>query len=108
LVSHLHFDHLGGVGPFRRVAMLDLPATRRDVANGRFTPGRYEYLGFVDGRDPPSPTVTQWLAPGATIDLGGRTLRVLSTPGHTPTSAALWDASGRRLFIGDYIYPTTL
>jgi hypothetical protein len=27
--------------------------------------------------------------------------------GHTPTSVALFDAANRRLFIGDFIYPTT-
>lgn len=110
MVSHLHFDHLGGVANFAsdRVAMIDLPATRADVHDGRFRPGRYQYSGFVDGLAPPTFRVDDWLAPGSTIDLGGRRLTVLSTPGHTPTSAALYDADGRRLFIGDYIYPTTL
>ena len=108
MVSHLHFDHLGGVGPFQHVAMIDLPQTRADVSGGRFRPRRYEYMGQVDGRSAPSVPVAEWLAPGAAIDLGGRTLTVLSTPGHTPTSAALYDPASRRLFIGDYIYPTTL
>ena len=34
--------------------------------------------------------------------------RVVSAPGHTPSSVALFDATNRRLFIGDFIYPTTL
>ena len=108
MVSHLHFDHLGGIKPFDHVAMIDLPWTRADVSGGRFRPSRYEYLGFVDGRTAPAPQIAEWLAPGASIDLGGRTLTVLSTPGHTPTSAGLYEAATHRLFIGDYIYPTTL
>lgn len=44
IVSHLHFDHLGGVGPFEHTAMIDLPETRADVSGGLFKPGRYEYL----------------------------------------------------------------
>jgi hydroxyacylglutathione hydrolase len=108
IVSHLHFDHLGGIGPFVHVAMIDLPNTRADVSGGLFKPRRYEYMGFVDVRVPPSFRVGEWLAPGAIIDLGGRSLQVLSTPGHTPTSVALFDATNRRLFIGDFIYPTTL
>jgi glyoxylase-like metal-dependent hydrolase (beta-lactamase superfamily II) len=108
MVSHLHFDHFGGVGAFDRVAMIDVPQTRADTSDGRLRPGRYEYLGFWDGRSAPSTRVTEWLAPGAVIDLGGRSLTVLSTPGHTPSSAALFDAATHRLFIGDYIYPTTL
>ncbi len=108
MVSHLHFDHLGGILPFERVAMIDVPNTRADVADGRVTPTRYEYLGFIDGLQAPSVRVTEWLAPGATIDLGGRSLTVLWTPGHTDSSAALFDPAARRLFIGDYVYPTTL
>ena len=108
MVSHLHFDHLGGIEPFDHVAMIDLSQTRADVADGRFRPSRYDYMGFVDGRAAPTVRVTEWLKPGAIIDLGGRTLTVLSTPGHTPSSAALFDPQNRRLFIGDYIYPTTL
>jgi glyoxylase-like metal-dependent hydrolase (beta-lactamase superfamily II) len=108
IVSHLHFDHLGGVGPFRDVAMIDLPSTRADLSGELFKPSRYEYMGFLDGRVAPSFHVNQWLAPGAILDLGGRALRVLSTPGHTPSSVALFDATNRRLFVGDFIYPTTL
>jgi hydroxyacylglutathione hydrolase len=108
IVSHLHFDHVGGISPFGHVAMIDLPETRADVSRGYFKPSRYEYMGFFDGRGAPSFRVAEWLAPGAIIDLGGRTLRVLSTPGHTLSSVALFDASSRRLFIGDFIYPTTL
>jgi len=108
IVSHLHFDHLGGIGSFEHVAMIDLPETRADVSGALFKPSRYEYLGVFDGRVAPSFRVSEWLAPGAVIDLGGRALRVLSTPGHTPNSTALLDASNRRLFVGDFVYPTTL
>jgi hydroxyacylglutathione hydrolase len=108
MVSHLHFDHYGGIGAFDRVAMIDLPQTRADVSDGRFRPGRYEYLGFWDGRSAPATRITEWLKPGAVIDLGGRSLTLLSTTGHTPSSAALYDVANHRLFIGDYVYPTTL
>ncbi len=108
MVSHLHFDHLGGIIPFHHVAMIDLPQTRADMKDGLFTPKRYEYSGIADKRARPSFAIAEWLAPGRTIDLGGRVLTVLSTPGHTPTSASLYDPAAKRLFTGDYIYPTTL
>ena len=108
LASHLHFDHTGGIKPFTSIAMIDLPETRADVTNGQFTPGRYEFHGMRDGLKPPTFTVTEWLKPGATIDLGGRMLTVLSVPGHTATSVALFDPASHQLFSGDYIYPTTL
>jgi hydroxyacylglutathione hydrolase len=108
VVSHLHFDHFGGISPFEHVAMIDLPQTRADVSGGVFRPKRYEYMGLVDGLAAPSVRVGEWLKPKSIIDLGGRSLEVLSTPGHTPTSVALFDAQNKRVFIGDFIYPTTL
>ncbi len=88
--------------------MVDLPDTRADVTNGRLTPRRYEYLGMIDGLVPPIFSVTEWVKPGTTIDLGGRVLRVLHVPGHTHSSVALYDAATHQLFAGDFIYPTTL
>jgi hydroxyacylglutathione hydrolase len=108
IVSHLHFDHLGGIAPFEHVAMIDLPETRADLSGLVFKAKRYEYMGLVDGRTAPPVRIAEWLTPGSAMDLGGRLLRVLSTPGHTPTSAALFDAQAKRLFIGDFVYPTTL
>ena len=108
LASHLHFDHLAGIAAFPSVAMVDLPETRADVAEGVFTPRRYEYLGMVDHLRPPSVRVTEWIAPDGVIDLGGRQLTLLHTPGHTPNSVSLFDAARRQLFAGDFIYPTTL
>ena len=108
MVSHLHFDHLGGIAPFHHIAMIDLPLTRADVHDGLFTPGRYEFGGIADKRVRPSFPVAEWIKPGGTIDLGGRSLTVLSTPGHTPSSVSLYDADHRLLFTGDYIYPTTI
>jgi len=106
--SHLHFDHTGGIAPFTSVAMIDLPDTRADVTNGRFTLSRYEYLGMIDGLIPPTFSVTEWFKPGTTIDLGGRVLRILHVPGHTHSSVALYDAATLQLFAGDFMYPKTL
>ena len=105
---HLHFDHTGGIRPFRSIALIDLPETRADVSSGQLTIGRFEFHGMRDGLTPPTFTVTEWLKPDSTIDLGGRVLAVLSVPGHTRTSVALFDSAAHQLFSGDYIYPTTL
>ena len=105
MVSHLHFDHLGGIAPFDHVAMVDLHETRIRASGDRYSPGRYEWLGMTDQRPTPTVKVSEWLKPGAKIDLGGRTLTLLATPGHTSSSVSLFDPADRRLFIGDFIYP---
>ncbi len=108
LPSHLHFDHVGALGRFERTALLNLMALRKRVRNSRLTLRRYEFLGFADSVPEPSFAVDEWWTPGSTVDLGGRALRVLSTPGHTPSSAALYDAQRHQLFAGDFIYPGML
>jgi glyoxylase-like metal-dependent hydrolase (beta-lactamase superfamily II) len=47
---------------------------------------------------------TRTLADGDRIDLGGRALTVLHTPGHTPDSICLLDDRDGLLFAGDTVY----
>jgi glyoxylase-like metal-dependent hydrolase (beta-lactamase superfamily II) len=104
----LHFDHFNGVAAFERIALVDTERTRAATLDGRFTPGRYEFLGLFDGLQAPSVQVSEWIEAGADFDLGGRALSVISTPGHTAESISLFDAEAKRLFTGDFIYPTML
>jgi hydroxyacylglutathione hydrolase len=106
--SHLHFDHVGALGLVDRTALLDAPTLRARVRDSRLTLGRYEFLGFVEDLAPPTFRVDEWWVAGTTVDLGERLIRVLSTPGHTPTSVALYDEQRRQLFLGDFMYPGSL
>jgi glyoxylase-like metal-dependent hydrolase (beta-lactamase superfamily II) len=47
--------------------------------------------------------VAEWLAPGSVVDLGGRRLEVLHTPGHTYDSTSLFDRESEQLFVGDFV-----
>ena len=103
--SHLHFDHVGGQAAFASVASLDHPTIRaRTAPDGAFTPALLQH--GAPGR--PTFRIAEWWAPDATVDLGGRALRVLSAPGHTPESLALYDAAAGQLFSGDTLYPGDL
>jgi len=106
--SHLHFDHVGALGRLERTALLDAGDLRRRARDGMLELGRYEFLGFADGLRPPRFRVDEWWQAAATIDLGGRHLTVIDTPGHTPTSVSLYDAQRRQLFCGDFMYPGLL
>ena len=106
--SHLHFDHVGALGHFDRTAVIDDASLHARTQRGELTLQRYEFLGLADSLRPPRFKVDEWWPAGARVDLGGRKLRVLSTPGHTPTSVALYDAERRQLFAGDFLYPGAL
>ena len=108
LPSHLHFDHVGNLAKFQEVGLPDLPALRRQLHNGRFALGFYQYLGFVEGFRRPTFPVSDWIMPGAPIDLGDRSLTLVSVPGHTPDSVVLYEAKANRLFAGDFIYPSSI
>jgi glyoxylase-like metal-dependent hydrolase (beta-lactamase superfamily II) len=106
--SHLHFDHVGALGRFDRTALIDDPSLRARVVDSSLTLRRYEFLGFGDHLLAPTFRVDEWWAPDSTVDLGDRILRVVATPGHTPTSASLYDRDRRQLFVGDFLYPGRL
>ena len=51
---------------------------------------------------------TRVLRDGDTIDLGGRTLEVLHTPGHSPGHMCFFERETGYLFTGDLIYKDVL
>jgi hydroxyacylglutathione hydrolase len=97
--SHLHFDHVGDLEEFDDVRLLDTPALRAQVHGGYFVEPPSQYLL----RTPIQYRVHEWVKDGQTLDLGGRTVRLISTPGHTPDSVSVVDAGGARLFTGDIV-----
>jgi hydroxyacylglutathione hydrolase len=108
IASHLHFDHVGALGRLDKTAMLDNPSLRARARDSRLRLARYEFMGFADRLATPTFHVDEWWRPHSMIDLGGRRLRVLATPGHTSTSVSLYDDSRHQLFVGDFIYPGNL
>ncbi|WP_018330335.1 MBL fold metallo-hydrolase [Actinomycetospora chiangmaiensis] len=91
--------------------VLDAAAAYRDLD------ARYFHLLSADSDPRPLPDgVERWVEPGPpsgpvpaplhdgdTIDLGGRTLTVLHTPGHSPDSLCLLDDRDGVLFAGDTV-----
>jgi glyoxylase-like metal-dependent hydrolase (beta-lactamase superfamily II) len=81
---------------------------RERARDGVLTLTRHEFLGAMDRLSPPTFKVDEWWRDGAQIDLGGRVVEILHTPGHTPSSVSVWEPSARRLYAGDYLYPGEL
>jgi glyoxylase-like metal-dependent hydrolase (beta-lactamase superfamily II) len=110
--THGHPDHTCGDFRFPEVFIIPADQTIFPVAS---PDARRMMLERVSARGPlpagfdadawtnaPAPNL-QPLTPDAVFDLGGRTLRVIPTPGHTPGSCCLLDAGARLLFTGDTI-----
>ncbi len=118
LNSHTHNDHVGGNWQFDTVYGMDTDFTRTNAKGSR--QGAQSELGpgmicgdLPKGFDPKSYATRPWkisrfLHDHDKIDLGGRTLEVLSTPGHTPDAISLLDRANGLLFSGDTYYPAPI
>jgi glyoxylase-like metal-dependent hydrolase (beta-lactamase superfamily II) len=115
LNSHTHNDHVGDNWQFDDIYGMDTDFTRasakgsRDDAQAEIKPDQLcgpLPSGFNPRGYATRPfKITHWLHGGDTIDLGGRVLKLIATPGHTPDSIALLDQVHGLLFTGDTYYP---
>lgn len=127
-MSHCHGDHAGGndlfdvvYGGAEDIAGLHgdgIEAKRKTVRRNRAFPEGYvlpreQAVAPGTGRMPtekslhgtPARLQTLPIEDGMTLDLGGRVLRFLKTPGHTPGSVCLLDERTKTLFTGDTYVP---
>jgi glyoxylase-like metal-dependent hydrolase (beta-lactamase superfamily II) len=112
IATHVHLDHAGGVG----LLMRNLPQARLVVhprgARHLIDPARLvKSATTVYGAEEIErsygtivPVAAQRVlksADGMTIELAGRSLLFLDTPGHAMHHHCIWDARSRSLFTGD-------
>jgi len=87
--THGHGDHVGGDAEF-----IDRPDT---VIVGHSAEEVAAFFGITD-----------WPESTGALDLGGRMVEILPTPGHHPSHVMVYDAASHILFSGDAIYPGRL
>lgn len=125
-VTHLHPDHLGMTERLRAASGARIGMLRREreglaaVAAGGLTPP----TGLLEGWGVPPerraelsiplgadlvargiPSIDVSYEPGDLIDVPGRAIEVLWTPGHTAGSASLVDREAGLLYTGDTVLP---
>ena len=116
LNSHTHPDHIGGNSEFPEVLAMSTEYTDANARDGyshegmriEITPENFcsDSLPRFDSaayRIKPF-RITRHIADGDFLDLGGRTLKILATPGHTPDAIALLDSTAGLLWTGDSFY----
>jgi glyoxylase-like metal-dependent hydrolase (beta-lactamase superfamily II) len=118
LNSHTHDDHVGGNWEFATIYGMNTGFTRKDALGSRedaqaeITPD--QICGpLPKDFDAKSYTTRPWKITAYThdgdrFDLGGRTIEVLATPGHTPDAITLIDRANGLLFTGDTYYPAPI
>ena len=93
LLTHGHYDHTGAVAELSaRWPGVPVYLNRRDV---------YEGDAYLQQLFPPVPCAKDY-GEGDTVQVGGLTLQVLATPGHSEGSVTL--RCGDALFCGDTLF----
>jgi glyoxylase-like metal-dependent hydrolase (beta-lactamase superfamily II) len=118
LNSHTHNDHVGDNWEFTTIHGMDTDFTRknalgsREDAQAEIAPD--QICGALPrGFDSKSYSTRPWkitayIHDGDRFDLGGRTIEVIATPGHTPDAISLIDRANGLLFTGDTYYPAPI
>lgn len=117
VATHVHWDHIGGHGHFREFYAhaaelswlqggfpLPVEAVRAMLVRGGSLPAGFDVRSYAVFQGTPA----RLLRDGDVLDLGGRRLRVLHTPGHSPGHMCFWEEERGDLYAGDLVYQGTL
>ena len=118
LNSHTHDDHVGDNWEFDTIYGMDTDFTRQNARGSREDAQEEVAPDQICGALPKGFDakmyvtrpwkITSYVHDGEKIELGGRTLEVIATPGHTPDAISLLDRANGLLFTGDTYYPAPI
>lgn len=120
VTTHVHWDHIGGHASFHDISVhgddaewlikgLPMPigVLRSNIMRESFTKDAPE--GFdINQYNVYIGNPTRLLTDNDIIDIGGRKVKVIHTPGHSPGHICLWEQDRGYLYTGDLIYSGTL
>ena len=107
LITHGHFDHIGGVEKIHRE--LDIPYFAHKSGEKYLTDGNYNLSAFFINEI--GLNEAQYLNEGDEIVLDADPkvkLRVIHTPGHTQDAVIYYDADNKLAFVGDTIFKSSV
>ena len=102
LLTHGHFDHVGGAMELaeRTGAPIIGPHADDEFITTKVVETGEKY-GIGGGRDV---TGNAWLNDGDTVEFGNITLNVLHTPGHTPGHIVFYNEDAKLAQVGDVLF----
>lgn len=101
LLTHGHFDHIGGVHALKE--QYHAPVYIHEADAGMLSSNRMSLAVLTGGLIKPA-EADVLLHGGETLDLAGLTLEVIHTPGHTKGGVCYALKSDRKLFVGDTLF----
>lgn len=115
--THVHWDHIGGLRSFEDFYVHEaerewieekfpLPDDfiRNMIVKGNTLPDEFDADSYAVFRG----KAKKLLRGGEEIALGGRTIKVIASPGHSPGHMCFFEEEKGYLFTGDLIYKGTL
>ncbi len=115
--THVHWDHIGGHKYFSEIYAhgeelgwlnghfpLTIETVREMVLDRCDIPEDFDVSSYELFRGTPS----RVLEDHDVIDLGGRSVEVLHTPGHSPGHMCFWEKDRGYLYTGDLVYKDVL
>jgi glyoxylase-like metal-dependent hydrolase (beta-lactamase superfamily II) len=115
LLTHTHYDHIGGAHEFRdrRVHALEAATLANPTAEAtqwggwltaddfsRFPAPDYDFSGYAIAPAPASGLVAE----GSRVEFGGRHVTLLHAPGHSPGLVCVLEEATGALFTSDALY----
>lgn len=117
VATHIHWDHIGGHKYFPDFYAhndelnwlngefpLSMETIREMVTDRCDLPSGYDVNDYEFFQGTPSKVIKD----GDSIDIGGRSVKVLHTPGHSPGHMCFFEEERGYLFTGDLVYKDTL
>ena len=104
--THCHIDHILGNKFVAKTWELNLETHQNDIELLKNSSEIARLYGFIDYEK--SPSTTQFLNEGDTVEFGNSKLKILYTPGHAPGHISLYSKEEKFIISGDVLFKSSI